>query len=35
VGDLTIGLLGALLATNQLLAVGNWIRQQTGIPVAI
>jgi len=35
VGDLTIGLLGALLATNQPLAVSNLVQQQTGISVAI
>ena len=34
-GDLTIGLLGALLATNQPLAVSNLVQQQTGISVAI
>ena len=33
--DLTIGLLGALLATNQLLAAGNPVQQNTGGPVAI
>ena len=33
--DLTIGLLGALLATNQPLAVSNLVQQQTGISVAI
>lgn len=33
--DLTIGLLGALLATNQPLAVSNVIQQQTGITVAV
>jgi tetratricopeptide (TPR) repeat protein len=35
VSDLTIGLLGALLATNQPLAVSNLVQQQTGISVAI
>lgn len=34
-GDLTIGLLGALLATNQPLVVSNLVQQQTGVPVAI
>ena len=34
-GDLTIGLLGALLATNQPLAVSNLVQQQTGISIAI
>ena len=33
--DLTIGLLGALLATNQPQAVSNLIQQQTGLAVAI
>ena len=33
--DLTIGLLGALLATNQPLAVSNVIQQNTGISVAV
>jgi len=33
--DLTIGLLGALLATNQPLAVSNVIQQQTGLAVAV
>ena len=33
--DLTIGLLGALLATNQPQAVSNVVQQQTGISVAI
>ena len=33
--DLTIGLLGALLATNQPLAVSNVIQQQTGIAVEV
>ena len=33
--DLTIGLLGALLATNQPLAVSNLVQQQTGVSVAI
>ena len=33
--DLTIGLLGALLATNQPLAVSNVIQQQTGLSVTI
>lgn len=32
--DLTIGLLGALLATNQPLAVSNLVQQNTGISVA-
>jgi tetratricopeptide (TPR) repeat protein len=35
VNDLTVGLLGALLATNQPLAVSNLIQQNTGVPVAI
>jgi len=35
VSDLTIGLLGALLATNQPLAVSNLVEQQTGVSVAI
>src|ERR1039457_6516564 len=35
VSDLTIGLLGALLATNQPLAVSNLVQQQTGVSVAI
>jgi cytochrome c-type biogenesis protein CcmH/NrfG len=35
VSDLTIGLLGALLATNQPQAVSNLVQQQTGISVAI
>ena len=34
-GDLTIGLLGALLATNQPLAVSNLVQQQTGVSVAV
>jgi hypothetical protein len=33
--DLTIGLLGALLATNQPLAVSNLIQQSTGVSVAV
>ena len=33
--DLAVGLLGALLATNQPLAVSNLIRQDTGISVAM
>lgn len=33
--DLTIGLLGALLATNQPLAVSNLVQQQTGLSVTI
>jgi len=33
--DLTIGLLGALLATNQPLAVSNVIQQQTGVAIAV
>ncbi len=33
--DLTIGLLGALLATNQPLAVSNLVQQQTGMAVPI
>lgn len=33
--DLTIGLLGALLATNQPQAVSNLVQQQTGISVAV
>jgi cytochrome c-type biogenesis protein CcmH/NrfG len=35
VSDLTIGLLGALLATNQPLAVSNLVQQQTGVSIAI
>jgi tetratricopeptide (TPR) repeat protein len=35
VSDLTIGLLGALLATNQPLAVSNLVQQQTGVSMAI
>jgi tetratricopeptide (TPR) repeat protein len=35
VSDLTIGLLGALLATNQPQAVSNLVQQQTGISVSI
>jgi tetratricopeptide (TPR) repeat protein len=35
VSDLTIGLLSALLATNQPLAVSNLVQQQTGVSVAI
>jgi tetratricopeptide (TPR) repeat protein len=35
VNDLTVGLLGALLATNQPLAVSNLIQQQSGVSVAI
>ena len=34
-GDLTIGLLGALLATNQPLAVSNLVQEQTGIAVPV
>ena len=33
--DLTVGLLGALLATNQPLAISNLVQQQTGVSVAI
>lgn len=33
--DLTIGLLGALLATNQPLAVSNVIQEQTGVAIAV
>ena len=33
--ELTIGLLGALLATNQPLAVSNLVQQQTGVSIAI
>ena len=33
--DLTVGLLGALLATNQPLAVSNLVQQQTGVSIAI
>ncbi len=33
--DLTIGLLGALLATNQPLAVSNVIQQQTGVAIEV
>ena len=33
--DLTIGLLGALLATNQPLAVSNVIQQQTGLAIEV
>jgi len=35
VNDLTIGLLGALLATNQPLAVSNVLQEQTGITVPV
>jgi tetratricopeptide (TPR) repeat protein len=35
VSDLTIGLLGALLATNQPTAISNVIQQQTGIAVPV
>jgi tetratricopeptide (TPR) repeat protein len=35
VNDLTIGLLGALLATNQPLAVSNIIQQQTGVAIEV
>jgi tetratricopeptide (TPR) repeat protein len=35
VNDLTVGLLGALLATNQPLAVSNLVQQQTGVSVAM
>jgi tetratricopeptide (TPR) repeat protein len=35
VNDLTVGLLGALLATNQPLAVSNLIQQSTGVSVAV
>jgi tetratricopeptide (TPR) repeat protein len=35
VSDLTIGLLGALLATNQPQAVSNLVQQQTGLSVAV
>jgi tetratricopeptide (TPR) repeat protein len=35
VNDLTIGLLGALLATNQPLAVSNLIQQDTGVSIAV
>jgi tetratricopeptide (TPR) repeat protein len=35
VNDLTIGLLGALLATNQPLAVSNLIQQNTGVSIAM
>jgi tetratricopeptide (TPR) repeat protein len=35
VNDLTVGLLGALLATNQPLAVSNLIQQNTGVSVAM
>ena len=35
VSELTIGLLGALLATNQPLAVSNLVQQQTGVSVSI
>jgi tetratricopeptide (TPR) repeat protein len=34
-GDLTLGLLGALLATNQPLAVSNLVQQQTGVALPI
>ncbi len=34
-GDLTLGLLGALLATNQPLAVSNLVQQQTGVTLPI
>ena len=33
--DLTIGLLSALLATNQPLAVSNLVQQQTGIAIPV
>ena len=33
--DLTIGLLGALLATNQPLAVSNLVQQDTGVSIAV
>jgi tetratricopeptide (TPR) repeat protein len=33
--DLTIGLLGALLATNQPLAVSNLVQQQTGVAITL
>ena len=33
--DLTIGLLGALLATNQPQAVSNVIQDQTGVAIAV
>jgi tetratricopeptide (TPR) repeat protein len=33
--DLTIGLLGALLATNQPQAVSNLVQQQTGVAIAV
>ncbi len=33
--DLTIGLLGALLATNQPLAVSNLVQQNTGVSIAV
>jgi tetratricopeptide (TPR) repeat protein len=35
VNDLTVGLLGVLLATNQPLAASNLVQQQTGVTVAI
>jgi len=35
VSDLTIGLLGALLATNQPLAVSNLVQQDTGVSIAV
>jgi tetratricopeptide (TPR) repeat protein len=35
VNDLTVGLLGALLATNQPLAVSNLIQQNTGVAVSM
>jgi len=35
VNDLTVGLLGALLATNQPQAVSNLVQQETGVSVAI
>jgi tetratricopeptide (TPR) repeat protein len=35
VSDLAIGLLGALLATNQPLAVSNLVQQQTGVSIAM
>ena len=34
-GDLTLGLLGALLATNQPLAVSNLVQEQTGVALPI
>jgi tetratricopeptide (TPR) repeat protein len=35
VNDLTVGLLGALLATNQPLAVSNLVQQQTGVSIEV